>query len=185
MEVFLGVCSLSGPGRKSRPHSEEVVGRGGRGRWATVRAPRSRAAGAHLGQMSWEAAAEPLPVAPTLPLTREPGPGVESEARPQRPGPASALPGAGMLRDPSEPRSRGQGGWGPRGASRGDLGCGWKSRRREPRAGPSEGSLAHLRPDRLRAEPLCGGADPAVEAATGGRGDAQQGCSPNGICRFE
>lgn len=155
LEVFLGVCSLSGPGRKSRPHSEEVVGRAGRGRWATVRAPRRRAAGAHLEMR------EPLPVAPTLRLTRltrEPGPGVESEARPQRPGPASALPRSRNAEGP--PASLGHGGraaGGPRGASRGDLGCGWKSRRWEPRAGrPPAGPAACGAPVR-RGRPCRGG----------------------------
>ena len=160
---------------------EEVVGRGGRGRWATVRAPRRRAAGASLGKTSWEAAEEPLPVAPTLPLTREVGPGVESEARPQRPGPASALPqsrnGEGP---PAEPRSRGQGGWGPEGRLTrgfgvrleelpGGAAC-WSQRGESgsPPAGP-----AACRAPVRRARPCRGGGH--------GRrgGEAQQGFSPN------
>ena len=104
---------------------------------------------------------EPLPVAPTLRLTRltrEPGPGVESEARPQRPGPASALPRSRNAEGP--PASLGHGGraaGGPRGASRGDLGCGWKSRRWEPRAGrPPAGPAACGAPVR-RGRPCRGG----------------------------
>lgn len=101
-------------------------------------------------------------------------------------GEASRCRGAGLLR---ARRSLGHGG----GAAGGAVGG---SRVLVPRAG----SLAQLRPDRLRAEPLCGGADPAPEEALGpcpgegpgrrwewdaGRRGAAGLFSKGAICRFE
>lgn len=129
---------------------------------------------------------EPLPVAPTLRLTREPGPGVESEARPQRPGPASALPRSRNAEGPQRGSVTGAGRPGARGAPHeGIWGAAGRAAGGSRVLVPARGVwLTSGRPGCVRSPCAEGPTLPWRRPREGG-GEAQQGCSPNVICRFE